>query len=184
MIELLNLKQHFPLGIYILFALGFVLLVKGADWLVDGAAAIAKKMKVSDLVIGLTVVSFGTSAPELVGLRTGWHGLINNPDVSTIYPPAAQMVFLGIALAGGGLLLTKVVWVLFDLALAAFPALARGGPKGGLLALREGGFEQLRSYWANWNDRRLLKRGPPPEERAAPASADAVLRVELCSMLR
>ena len=50
---------------YLLFLLGFVLLIKGADWLVDGACAIARKFKVSDLVIGLTVVAFGTSAPEL-----------------------------------------------------------------------------------------------------------------------
>lgn len=42
-----------------------MLLIKGADWLVDGAAAIARKLDVSDLVIGLTIVSFGTSAPEL-----------------------------------------------------------------------------------------------------------------------
>lgn len=45
---------------------GLVLLIFGADWLVSGASAIAKKLKVSDLAIGLTVVSFGTSAPELV----------------------------------------------------------------------------------------------------------------------
>jgi len=45
---------------------GFVALVKGADWLVDGASAIAKRSGVSDLVIGLTVVAFGTSMPEFV----------------------------------------------------------------------------------------------------------------------
>lgn len=44
---------------------GFVLLIKGADWLVDGASGIAKKLHVSALVVGLTVVAFGTSAPEL-----------------------------------------------------------------------------------------------------------------------
>jgi len=46
--------------------LGFVALVKGADWLVDGASAIAKQFGISDLVIGLTVVAFGTSMPEFV----------------------------------------------------------------------------------------------------------------------
>lgn len=46
--------------------LGFVLLIKGADWMVDGASALAKKYNVPDLAIGLTVVAFGTSAPELV----------------------------------------------------------------------------------------------------------------------
>ena len=50
---------------YFLFLLGFVLLIKGADFLVDGASAIAKRFNISDLVIGLTVVAFGTSTPEL-----------------------------------------------------------------------------------------------------------------------
>ncbi len=50
---------------YPLFALGFVVLIKGADWLVSGASAIARRYDVSDLVIGLTVVAFGTSTPEL-----------------------------------------------------------------------------------------------------------------------
>ena len=50
----------------ILIVLGFVALVKGADYLVDGASAIAKQFGVSDLVIGLTVVAFGTSMPEFV----------------------------------------------------------------------------------------------------------------------
>ncbi len=44
---------------------GFFLLVKGADWFVDGAAGIAKKLRVPQLVIGLTIVAFGTSLPEL-----------------------------------------------------------------------------------------------------------------------
>jgi len=51
---------------YILFVLGFIILVKGADLLVDGSICIAKRLKVSDLLIGLTIVSFGTSAPELI----------------------------------------------------------------------------------------------------------------------
>jgi cation:H+ antiporter len=50
----------------LLLILGLILLVKGADWLVDGASVLAKKFKVSDLAIGLTIVAFGTSAPELV----------------------------------------------------------------------------------------------------------------------
>jgi len=46
--------------------IGFVLLIYGADWLVDGASSVAKQLGVSDLVIGLTVVAFGTSMPELI----------------------------------------------------------------------------------------------------------------------
>lgn len=45
---------------------GFVLLVRGADWLVDGASGLAKRYNVSDLVIGLTIVALGTSLPEFV----------------------------------------------------------------------------------------------------------------------
>lgn len=50
----------------ILFILiGFTLLIKGADFLVDGSSAIAKKLHISELIIGLTIVSIGTSMPEL-----------------------------------------------------------------------------------------------------------------------
>ncbi|MCB1173070.1 MAG: calcium/sodium antiporter [Leptospiraceae bacterium] len=51
--------------VYVLFILGFFFLIYGADWLVDGASSLARRMQISDLVIGLTIVSFGTSAPEL-----------------------------------------------------------------------------------------------------------------------
>ena len=47
-----------------LLIFGFVLLIKGADWFVDAASKIADKLGVSQLVIGLTIVAFGTSAPE------------------------------------------------------------------------------------------------------------------------
>lgn len=50
----------------LLIIVGFACLILGANWLVDGASALAKKYKVSDLAIGLTIVAFGTSAPELV----------------------------------------------------------------------------------------------------------------------
>lgn len=59
----------------ILFILGFLLLVKGADFLVNGSSSIAKKFGISNLVIGLTVVAFGTSAPELVvSALASWRG--------------------------------------------------------------------------------------------------------------
>lgn len=51
---------------YVLFVLGFALLVLGAGWLVDGSLRIARRLGVSELAIGLTVVSIGTSVPELV----------------------------------------------------------------------------------------------------------------------
>ena len=48
----------------LLLAFGFVLLVKGSDWFVDGASGIAAKLRIPQLVIGLTIVAMGTSAPE------------------------------------------------------------------------------------------------------------------------
>ncbi len=50
----------------LLLLLGFVILIKGADFLVNGASSAAKKFNVSNLAIGLTVVAFGTSMPELI----------------------------------------------------------------------------------------------------------------------
>jgi len=49
----------------ILILIGFIMLIKGADILVNGSSAIAKKLRISEIVIGLTIVSIGTSMPEL-----------------------------------------------------------------------------------------------------------------------
>lgn len=49
----------------LLLIFGFVILIKGADWLVDGASSVASNFKVSKQLIGLTIVAFGTGAPEL-----------------------------------------------------------------------------------------------------------------------
>jgi cation:H+ antiporter len=51
---------------YFLFVVGIFLLIFGANWLVDGASSLAKRFNVSDLLIGLTIVALGTSAPEMV----------------------------------------------------------------------------------------------------------------------
>jgi len=50
----------------LLLILGFLLLIKGADLLVDGASSLAKTLNVSEIAIGLTIVAFGTSTPELI----------------------------------------------------------------------------------------------------------------------
>lgn len=52
--------------VYLLFVVGFVFLIYGATFLVDGAASLAKKYNISNIVIGLTIVALGTSSPELV----------------------------------------------------------------------------------------------------------------------
>jgi cation:H+ antiporter len=67
----------------ILFIIGLVLLVVGAEWLVRGSSALAIAIGVSPLVVGLTVVAFGTSAPELaVGMRAGLMGDASEIDVA------------------------------------------------------------------------------------------------------
>ena len=48
----------------LLLVIGFVLLIKGADYFVDGASALAERLKIPAIIIGLTVVAMGTSAPE------------------------------------------------------------------------------------------------------------------------
>ncbi|MDZ4295822.1 MAG: calcium/sodium antiporter [Patescibacteria group bacterium] len=84
----------------LLFLLGLGLLVKGADVLVDGASSLARRLGVSALVIGLTIVAFGTSAPELVvNLVASLNG---NTDISI-----------------GNILGSNIVNVLFILGLSA-----------------------------------------------------------------
>ena len=64
----------------LLLLVGLALIVFGADWLVDGASTIARKAGISEFVIGLTIVGFGTSCPELVVSLTG--ALQGNADIS------------------------------------------------------------------------------------------------------
>jgi cation:H+ antiporter len=66
--------------VYILFIVGFILLIYGANFLVDGASSIARKYNISTIVIGLTIVALGTSSPELVvNLVASYQG---NADVA------------------------------------------------------------------------------------------------------
>ena len=55
----------------IFFAIGLILLIKGGDWFVDGATGIAKRFKLPDIVVGATVVSIGTTLPEVMVSTTG-----------------------------------------------------------------------------------------------------------------
>ena len=65
---------------------------------------------------GINPYLFAPAAPELAGIRTAFHHLINNPAVPTIYPPLAQVAFLGIAATGSSIVMAKVVWLVCDLA--------------------------------------------------------------------
>ncbi len=65
---------------YVLLILGFVLLVKGADFFVDGASSVAKLLKIPSVIIGLTVAAMGTSAPEAAVSISA--GLAGNSDIA------------------------------------------------------------------------------------------------------
>jgi len=59
----------------IFIIIGFILLIKGADFLVDGASNIAKRFHIPEIIIGLTIISIGTSMPELfVSITSAWDG--------------------------------------------------------------------------------------------------------------
>ena len=61
--------------VYILLGIGLTLLLLGGDWLVKGAVGMAQRLHIPPLIIGLTIVAFGTSAPELiVSLRAALGG--------------------------------------------------------------------------------------------------------------
>ncbi|OEU47820.1 MAG: sodium:proton exchanger [Desulfobacterales bacterium S3730MH5] len=109
-------------SVLFLFVLGFVLLIKGADFLTDGASAVAEKLRVSELVIGLTVVSFGTSLPEfmvnIIASRQGNSGVaIGNILGSNI---ANILLILGIsAIISPIIIRNRTVWVEIPLSLLA-----------------------------------------------------------------
>lgn len=80
----------------LLFISGFVLLIKGSDIMIAGASAVARRYQVSDLVIGLTIVAFGTSSPELaVNLLAGLSG---NTDVAIGNALGSNLFNIGIIL--------------------------------------------------------------------------------------
>ena len=80
LLDMLNPAKA-TMGLLLLILLGgLALIVIGADWLVDGSTAIARKLKVSEFVIGLTIVGMGTSTPEMVVSFMG--ALQGNADIA------------------------------------------------------------------------------------------------------
>lgn len=112
---------------FLLLTAGLVAVVKGADWLVDGASALAAKRGVSELTIGLTIVAFGTSAPELAVNIQGTADIVfgntigsNNFNIlcilgisGLIYPLYVQRktIFVEIPFS---LLVVIIVWLLIN----------------------------------------------------------------------
>jgi cation:H+ antiporter len=96
----------------LLFVVGVVLLVKGADWLVEHAALLAEGLGVPHMVVGLTVVAFGTSAPELAAgvgasLRTtAEHPLVNQLALGAVV--GSNIANVGLILGVGACLFPVV----------------------------------------------------------------------------
>ncbi|MCF6353057.1 MAG: calcium/sodium antiporter [Cyclobacteriaceae bacterium] len=141
--------------IYVLFVIGFVILIKGADLLVDGASSIGKRLNLPSIVIGLTIVSFGTSLPELlVNLMASFSGssqlAIGNVLGSNI---ANILLILGISALIRPLPITKntyfseIPFSLIATLLVGFLANAtifnEADPAAGLLLSRYDGFVLL-----------------------------------------
>ncbi len=98
---------------YILFVVGIYFLVKSAGWIIDGSSSLAKKLGVSSLIIGLTVVGFGTSLPELIvnlfaainGAPEIAFGNIIGSNISNI------LLILGIAAMAGNIKIkSETIW--------------------------------------------------------------------------
>ena len=98
----------------IIFVVGVAILVKGSDWFVDAAAALARSFKVPELVIGLTLVSIGTSLPELASsLCASFYGQSNFVIGNIVGSNTANIaLILGVGLLLGGAIgfERKVVW--------------------------------------------------------------------------
>ncbi len=88
-------------------ASGSLLLAKGADWLVDGSARMARRMGVSTLAIGLTVVAWGTSAPEVV--VTGMAAYEGHPAIGIGNVLGSNIANIGLVLGACALVLPRVL---------------------------------------------------------------------------
>ena len=109
---------------FLLVLLSIIMLWKGADWLVDSAAEIAHSMHVSDLIIGLTVVAFGTSAPEFAvtisaavsGQSEISIGNVIGSNLFNILGIAGTSAIISKLSIGGGLTLTSLFLLFFSTA--------------------------------------------------------------------
>lgn len=125
----------------LLLAFGFVLLVKGADWFVEGASGIADKFGIPQLVIGLTIVAMGTSAPEAAVSVTA--ALKGNADITVGNVVGSNIlnifIILGIASVITSIAVAKTtIRYEIPIMLVATLLLLGCGATGGTISLFEG----------------------------------------------
>ncbi len=157
--------------VYLILIIGFVLLVKGADYFVDGAAAVAHKLMVPGFIIGMTVIAMGTSAPEcavtLTASLKGSNGMaISNVIGSNVFN---LLVVCGVCALFTPLPIKKsVLHREFPVTiLAAIVLLAMGA--GGFLVGHAEGVILLAAFalflvWMVLAARRAMQSGEEPEE--------------------
>ena len=97
---------------YILLLLGFILLIKGADYFVEASSSIAKALRVPSIIIGLTIVAFGTSAPELAVSVTAAIG--GNNDIAVGNVIGSNLFNLLVVLGVCGVILPMKVKLRWD----------------------------------------------------------------------
>ncbi|MHC5025926.1 MAG: calcium/sodium antiporter [Planctomycetota bacterium] len=143
--QALNWLQQHPWSYLLVLPLGFVLLLRSADWLVDGAVELARRIGISTLVIGLTIVAFGTSAPELaVNLAAGLSG---HPELSFGNVIGSNIANIGLVIGIGALIAPidvhgrvvrlelplLIIVSMIVILLAYLPVTAITGPDGALV---------------------------------------------------
>ena len=109
--------------IFAYLALGFALLAKGADWLVGGAAGVARRLGISPLMVGLTIIAWGTSLPELMvtltSLREGNSGAalgnVLGSNATNIALVLGMSALVLPAVLHGRLLFREILWLLGSL---------------------------------------------------------------------
>ena len=112
---------------YFLLAFGFLLLIKGGDWFVDAASGIAKRFHLPELLIGATVVSIGTTLPEVMtsamGAASGSGAVAYGNAIGSIICNTALIAALTIAIKPGKVDKKSLVFpVCFFFGVAAFYA--------------------------------------------------------------
>ena len=100
--------------VYVFLILGFVLLIKGADYFVEASSSIAKSLRVPSIIIGLTIVAFGTSAPELAVSTTA--SLAGNNEIAVGNVIGSNIFNLLVVLGACGVIRSFAVQLRWDYA--------------------------------------------------------------------
>ena len=169
-----------------LFVLGFVCLIKGGDWFVDGSVGLARRFRVSELLIGATVVSIGTTLPEVMvstASAIGGHGeLAYGNAIGSVICNAALIAALSIAVRPGKVdpRSLRVPVIFFFTAALAYAAVAYFAGS----FTRPFGFVLLGLFVAYMIiNIRSMKQQPEPEPEKAGQEPEKPLSTEILQLI-